>query len=116
MARHDLPGGNWVEIRDTPTNGGRRRAWAAFSQARLEGLIGNMQDMATMDELLVDMVDAWSLPEPVPREEREVLDSLDLDLANGLYALLLPLVKEGRLNPDFGVDPADDSPTSPSSN
>ena len=116
MARHELPSGGWVELRDVDTLRARDRKNVMRNVHDPEDgrTIASLIEMG--DGVLAMMVTAWELPylenAPLPSVDLSVLEELTLPDETELQRLCAPAAKlvVTRSEPD----PSDhDDPTSP---
>lgn len=107
----ELADGHWAELRpiEEITAGDRRRMWLAWDAA--EG--GDIsKSLSATDALICMLVTNWDLDLPLPATNPSVLDELSIEMSNALGRAVDPFAK--KLRPSFDVDPAKESPTSPS--
>lgn len=115
--RHELPGGQWVELLDIEKITNRQR------KNLLRASTGRNTDLDAYDQVDIyaaALITGWSLPLPLPTRANtpgtddapSPLDDLDVPTADAIYKACLDFVQELTASPEPSPDPA--SPTSPS--
>lgn len=116
--RHDLPGGQWAEFRDPADVPERLRrpitrlGPKAAQLVKADGAEISAEDIDLMyamnDAVVLALATAWSFAEPITAEG---LGNLPGPAYDALLKLAAPSVE--ALLPDFGPNPAPESPTVP---
>jgi hypothetical protein len=109
MARHDLPGGQWVEVLDRQNNGQRKRMIAAMETAAAAG-DSYAARLELIDAVMCHVITSasWSAGVPTP----QMIDELDIETHDATAQIVNATL--GLLLPDFGPNPNTSTPTEPS--
>lgn len=109
MSRIELPDGGWAELRDIDTiSKGERDRVVRLYQTTDDNVEAAM---LVSDEMVKILVTSWSLENPLPSQEPQVIERLPFKVFDALANVALAMLPD--LVPDFGPNP-DPKVTAPS--